>query len=38
MYVNGKMMPVKTTPGVGGEEIKESSEGREFKYDILDTL
>jgi hypothetical protein len=34
MYVNGKMVPVETTPGmwVG---IKESGGEGEFKYDIL---
>jgi hypothetical protein len=30
MYVNGKMIPVKTTPGMG--------KGGEFKYDTFDIL
>jgi hypothetical protein len=40
MYVNVKMIPVETTPGIGigGGEIKESGEGGEFKYDIFDTF
>jgi hypothetical protein len=27
MYVNGKMIPVETTPGMGDGEIKENGEG-----------
>jgi hypothetical protein len=27
MYVNGKMRPVETTPGMGGGEIKENDGG-----------
>jgi hypothetical protein len=38
MYVNAKTMPVKTVPGIGVGEVKESSGGGEFKYDIFDTL
>jgi hypothetical protein len=38
MYVNGKMKPVETVPGIGGGGMKESSGGDEFKYDIFDTL
>jgi hypothetical protein len=38
MCVNSKMIPVKTVPGLGGGEVKDSSGGGEFKYDILDTL
>jgi hypothetical protein len=34
MYVNGKMRPVETIPGMGG--IKESDGGGELKYDIFD--
>jgi hypothetical protein len=34
MYVNGKMRPVETIPGMEGE-IKENGEGGEFKYDIF---
>jgi hypothetical protein len=35
MYVNGKMRPVETIPGMGGGGMKESSGGGEFKYDIF---
>jgi hypothetical protein len=35
MYINAKMIPIETIPGMGEEEIKESSGGGEFKYDIL---
>jgi hypothetical protein len=38
MYVNGKMIPVEITPGMGGRRIKQNGEGNEFKYDIFDTL
>jgi hypothetical protein len=38
MYVNVKMIPVETVPGIGGGRIKESHGGGEFKYDIFDTL
>jgi hypothetical protein len=38
MYVNAKMIPVVTVPGIGGRGIKESPGGGEFKYDIFDTL
>jgi hypothetical protein len=39
MYVNAKMIPVETVPGIrGGGQIKESGRGGEFKYDIFDTL
>jgi hypothetical protein len=31
MYENGKMRPVGTIPGIGGERIKENNEGGEFK-------
>jgi hypothetical protein len=34
-YVNGKMRPVRSSPGVGGGEIKENDGGGEFNYDIL---
>jgi hypothetical protein len=36
MYINGKMIPVETVPGIrggGGEQRR-----GEFKYDIFDTL
>jgi hypothetical protein len=36
MYINAKMTPVETVPGIGG--MKESSGGIEFKYDIFDIL
>jgi hypothetical protein len=37
MYVNGKMIPVETIPGMDGG-IKENGGGDEFKYDIFDIL
>jgi hypothetical protein len=33
MYVNAKMIPIETIPGMGGG-IKERDGGDEFKYDI----
>jgi hypothetical protein len=38
MYVNGKMRPVETIPGMEGEGIKENDGGGEFNYDIFDIL
>jgi hypothetical protein len=38
MYVNAKMMPVETVPGIRGGGMKESSGGGDFKYDRSDTL
>jgi hypothetical protein len=35
MYVNGKMRPVETIPGIGGGRIKENDRGSEFNHDIL---
>jgi hypothetical protein len=35
MCVNGKMIPVKTVPGMWGGEIKENDGGGEFNYDIF---
>jgi hypothetical protein len=35
MYVNGKMRPVETIPGMGGGEIKENDEGGEFKCNYI---
>jgi hypothetical protein len=32
MYVNGKMIPVESTLGMGDGEIKEIDGGGEFKY------
>jgi hypothetical protein len=36
MYVNGKLRPVDTIPGIGGRETQENDGGGEFKYDIFD--
>jgi hypothetical protein len=36
-YVNGKMRPVETIPGMG-EGIRENDREAEFKYDIFDIL
>jgi hypothetical protein len=36
MYVNGKMRPAGTIPGMVG--IKENDGGSKFKYDILNIL
>jgi hypothetical protein len=33
-YINAKMVPVETIPGIGGGEIQESNGGGEFNYDI----
>jgi hypothetical protein len=33
-----KIMPVETVSGTREEQMKESSGGDEFKYDIFDTL
>jgi hypothetical protein len=38
MYVSGKIIRVKTGPGMEGGGIKESDGGGEFKYDIFDIL
>jgi hypothetical protein len=38
MYVNAKMIAVKTTPGIGKRGIKENGREDELKYDIFDTL
>jgi hypothetical protein len=38
MYINRKMIPVETIPGMGVEGIKENGGGVEFKYDIFDIL
>jgi hypothetical protein len=38
MYVNAKMIPVETVPGIGEGEIKKSDGEGEFRYDIFDTL
>jgi hypothetical protein len=38
MYVNAKIIPVETVPGIGGGGMKERSGGNKFKYDIFDAL
>jgi hypothetical protein len=38
MYVNGKMRPTETIPGMGKEGVKQSIGGGKFKYDIIDVL
>jgi hypothetical protein len=38
VYVNEKMGPAKTIPGMEGEGIKENDGGGEFKCDIFDIL
>jgi hypothetical protein len=35
MYVNGKMTPVETIPGMGGRGIKKNDGGDGLKYEIL---
>jgi hypothetical protein len=34
-FKNGKMRPVETIPGMGGEGIKENDAGGKLNYDIL---
>jgi hypothetical protein len=36
MYVNAKMIPVETVPGIRGEGMGESDGESEFKYDVFD--
>jgi hypothetical protein len=38
MYVNEKMSPVETIPGIREGSIRENDEGGEFKYDLFDIL
>jgi hypothetical protein len=38
MYINGKMIPVETVPGMGAGRIKENDRGGEFKCDIFGKL
>jgi hypothetical protein len=38
MYVNAKMIPVETVPGIRGGGGEKRSGGGEFKHDIFDTL
>jgi hypothetical protein len=35
MYVNEKMRPVESVPGMGGGRIKENDERGEFKYNVF---
>jgi hypothetical protein len=35
MYVNGKMRPVETVPGMGGDGIGENNRRHEFNHDII---
>jgi hypothetical protein len=35
MYVNRKMTPVETVPGIGREGTKKNDEGDEFNYNTL---
>jgi hypothetical protein len=37
MYVNAKMIPVETVPGIRGG-VEREPEGSEFKFDIFDTF
>jgi hypothetical protein len=37
MYVNAKMIPIETVPGIRGGEEKEEQWRGEFKYDAFDT-
>jgi hypothetical protein len=38
MYVNAKMIPVETIPGMRCGRIKENGRESEFKHAMLDTL
>jgi hypothetical protein len=38
MYVNAKVIPVETIPGIRGGGMKEGSGGGEFKYHTFDRL
>jgi hypothetical protein len=38
MFVNVKMIPVETVPGIRGAEMGKRSGGREFRYNVFDTL
>jgi hypothetical protein len=36
MYINGKILPVETIPGMGKRRIKENCGQGEFNYDVFD--
>jgi hypothetical protein len=38
MYINAKVIPVKTVPGIRGGGIKEDSRGGKFMCDIFDAV
>jgi hypothetical protein len=38
MYINGKMRPVESIPGIEGGGIKDNGGRGEFRYDTFDTL
>jgi hypothetical protein len=38
MYINAKMIPVETIPGIREGGMKENNGGGEFKYDLFDTM
>jgi hypothetical protein len=38
MYINAKIIPIETIPGIGKDRIKKSDGGGEFKCDIFDSL
>jgi hypothetical protein len=38
MYINGKMRPVETIPGMGEEGIKENDGGGDFNGNIFDIM
>jgi hypothetical protein len=38
MYINGKMRPVETVPGMGEEGADKNGRGSKFKYKIFDIL
>jgi hypothetical protein len=38
MYVNAKIIPVETVPGIWGGVMKENGGGDDFKYDTFGTV
>jgi hypothetical protein len=38
IFINAKMIPVETVPGIWEGRVKENGGRGEFKYDIFDTL